>query len=64
MAEEDKTYCGREDRDHVDGRDSSLVSRLAKKLAITEQDVIDAMEQVGNDPAKVEAFFHDKENSY
>jgi|GEM_PF-5476033 len=63
MAEEDKTYCGQ--NDHNSGAGETLtVGNLATKLSVSIQDVLDAMEQVGPDFNKVEAYFKSKENSY
>lgn len=64
MASEDKTYCGQSDRSHVDATDLSAMEDLCKKLGVSKQDILDAIEQVGNDRDKVEEYFHDKENSY
>jgi hypothetical protein len=61
MASEDKTYCGRGDRS--DMNDSDIYS-LAERLGVSVQDILDVMEQVGEDREKVVAYFHDKENSY
>ena len=64
MASEDKTYCGRGDRNDVDARELSAIKALAEKLGVSPQEVWNAIEQVGNDPRKVEAFFLSKENPY
>ena len=61
MAYEDTTYCGRGDRS--DMNDSEIFS-LAQRLGVSVQDILDVMEQVGEDHEKVAAYFHDKENSY
>jgi len=41
-----------------------LVSDLAQQLAVSKQDVRDAMEQVGQDPKKIEEVLRGRENSY
>jgi hypothetical protein len=62
MASDDKTYCGRENYKEAD--EPAVIKDLVEKLGIAEQDVLDAIEQVGNDRTRVEAFFRSKENSY
>lgn len=64
MAEEDKTYCGQDDRSHVDARNHSEVELLARKFGVGKEDILDILKQVGNDPEKVEAYIKNKQNSY
>lgn len=60
--QDDKTHCG--DFSRIDIHDQSQLKNLAEKLAVTVQDILFAIEQVGNNRQKVEEFFHNKENAY
>jgi DNA-binding phage protein len=64
MASEDKTHCGQAERDPAKSFDEKGIAELANKLGISAEDIIDAIDQLGNDREKVEAFFKSKENSY
>lgn len=64
MASEDKTYCGREDRSHVDQGDDTKLAMLSKKLNVPVKDIVDIMarEQIGI--TQIEDYFHNKQNAY
>lgn len=64
MAEEDKTYCGRDDRSHVDARDESQMDELSRKFGVSKQYILHVMRQVGNDYKKVEAYLRNNQNYY
>lgn len=40
------------------------VREIAEQLAVSREDVLDAIEQVGDDPAKIEEMLRGRENSY
>ena len=61
MASEDKTYCG---RGYSAADDEDSINQLTKQLGVSKQDILDAIELVGNDKEKVEEYFRSKENSY
>ena len=64
MASEDKTYCGQDDRSHVDQGDDTRLSAISKKLGVTVQDILDVMSQQHITINQVEEYFHNKQNSY
>jgi len=64
MASEDKTYCGQDDRSHVDQGNDTRLSAISKKLGVTVQDILDVMSQQHITINQVEEYFHNKQNSY
>jgi hypothetical protein len=60
MASDDKTYCGRGESPEM----RREIDDLAERLAISRQDVLDVMDQVGSSLDAVEAYFLSKQNSY
>jgi hypothetical protein len=61
MASEDKTYCGQDDRD---AGEDSRITELCNKFAVNKQDIVDLMQQLGNDYTRVEEYLRNKQNSY
>ena len=64
MASEDKTYCGQDDRSHVDQGDDTRLAAISKKLGVAIQDILDVMSQQHITINQVEEYFHNKQNSY
>jgi len=61
MASEDKTYCG---RGYSAADDEDTIDMLMKQLGVSKQDILNAIQLVGNDKEKVEEYFRRKEKSY
>lgn len=49
---------------HVNPAELSQVNEIAERLAVSNEDVLDAIEQVGDDPKKIEEVLRGRENSY
>lgn len=64
MASEDKTYCGREDRSHVDEGDDTKLAMLSRKLGVTVKDLVDIMTQRHIGINQLEDYFHNNQNAY
>jgi len=64
MASEDKTYCGRDDRSHVDEGDDTTLALLSKKLNIPVKHILEIMSQQHMSINQVEDYFHNKQNAY
>lgn len=64
MASEDKTYCGRDDRSHVDQGDGTKLAMLSKKLNIPVKDILDIMAREHIGINQIEDYFHNKQNAY
>ena len=60
MASEDKTFCGR----GYFADDEDTIDLLMKQWGVSKQDILDAIELVGNDKTKVDEYFRSKENYY
>lgn len=64
MASEDKSYCGQDDRSHVDQGNDTQLATLSKKLGVTPEDILDIMSQNNIDISKVEEYYRNKQSSY
>lgn len=64
MASEDKTYCGQDDRSHVDQGNDTRLAAISKKLGIPVKDILDVMSQQHITINQVEEYFYNKQNSY
>lgn len=64
MADEDKTYCGEQDRNPFLGDRDPRMQELLTKYAVTRQDVLDVMSIVGDSFEAIANYFHDKQDAY
>ncbi len=64
MASEDKSYCGQDDRSHVDQGHGTQLAALSKKLGVTPQDILDIMAQNNIGINNVEEYYRNKQSSY
>lgn len=64
MASEDKSYCGQDDRSHVDEGNDTRIAVLAKKLGVTPKDILDIMAQNNIGINQVEEYYRNKQSSY
>lgn len=64
MAEDDKTYCGQGNRDLSNIDYAHLIHVMMQKFALSRQEVLNAIELVGTDKAKLEEFFINRSTLY
>lgn len=64
MVSEDKTYCGSEDRSHVDAGGDTKLAMLSKKLGVSIKDILDVMSLYQLGINQIEDYFHNKQNAY
>lgn len=64
MVSEDKTYCGSEDRSHVDAGSDTKLAMLSKKLGVSIKDILDVMSLYQLGINQIEDYFHNKQNAY
>jgi hypothetical protein len=62
MADDKKSRDGR-DRSRVAGNEDYELQHVAEKLGVSMEEVRKAVEQVGNDRQKVEAYLSGRKNS-
>jgi hypothetical protein len=62
MADDKKSRDGR-DRSRVAGNEEYELQHVAEKLGVSMEEVRKAVEQVGNDRQKVEAYLSGRKNS-